>query len=235
MDGDYPDLQRFVDVKNKHKAWLYVDEAHSLGTLGETGRGIAEIAGVDRKDVELWMGTLSKSLGSCGGFVGGTKQLIDYLRYTTPGYVFAAGLTPGDVGAALGALRVLKAQPELVSKLQSNAKLFLELAREAGIDTGMAQGTAIVPVMTGHSVKALRLSEALFHDGINAQPILYPAVPEKETRVRIFMTALHTEDQIRDSVETIARHWRAILEIEEDKTFRAVHESGGVSDVGMKS
>ena len=92
MDGDYPELQRFVDVKNKHKAWLYVDDAHSIGTLGETGRGLAEVAGVDRKDVELWMGTLSKSLGSCGGFVGGAKQLIDYLRYTTPGYVFAAGI-----------------------------------------------------------------------------------------------------------------------------------------------
>ena len=235
MDGDYPDLQRFVDVKNKHKAWLYVDEAHSIGTLGSTGRGIAEKAGVDRKDVELWMGTLSKTLGSCGGFVGGTKQLIDYLRYTTPGYVFAAGLTPGDAGAALGALRVLKNQPELVSKLQSNAKLFLELANEAGIDTGVAQGTAIVPIMTGHSFRALRLSEALYHDGINAQPILYPAVPEKETRVRIFMTALHTEDQIRDSVEKIAKHWKAILEIGEEKSFRAVEEAGGLSDVGMKS
>ena len=235
MDGDYPELQRFVDVKNKHKAWLYVDEAHSIGTLGETGRGIAEVAGVDRKEVELWMGTLSKSLGSCGGFVGGTKQLIEYLRYTTPGYVFAAGMPPANVGAALGALRVLKEKPELVAKLQSNARLFLELAREAGIDTGMAQGTAIVPIMTGHSVKALRLSEALFHDGINAQPILYPAVPEKETRVRIFMTAKHTEDQIRDSVKKIASHWQAIQETGEEKSFRAVEESGGPDNVGMKS
>ena len=234
MDGDYPELQRFVDVKNKHKAWLYVDEAHSIGTLGDTGRGIAEVAGVDRKDVELWMGTLSKSLGSCGGFVGGAKQLIDYLRYTTPGYVFAAGMPPANVGAALGALRVLKEQPELVAKLQSNAKLFLELAREAGIDTGMAQGTAIVPLMTGHSVKALRLSEALFHDGINAQPILYPAVPEKETRVRIFMTAKHTEAQIRDSVQKIAKHWKTIQETGDEKSFRALDEENGL-DVGMKS
>ena len=161
--------------------------------------------------------------------------MIEYLRYTTPGYVFAAGLPPASAGAALGALRVLKDRPELVSKLQSNAKLFLELAREAGIDTGIAQGTAIVPIMTGHSIRALRLSEALFHDGINAQPILYPAVPEKETRVRIFMTALHTEEQIRDSVEKIAKHWRAVLEIGDEGTFRAVEESGGVSDVGMKS
>ena len=105
MDGDYPDLQRFVDLKNKHKAWLYVDEAHSIGTLGKTGRGIAELAGVDRKDVELWMGTLSKHSAVAVVLSVASKQLIDYLRYTTPGYVFAAGLTPGDAGAALGALR----------------------------------------------------------------------------------------------------------------------------------
>lgn len=224
MDGDYPELQRFIDVKNKHRAWLYVDEAHSIGTLGETGRGLGELAGVDRNDVELWMGTLSKSFGSCGGFVGGKKALIEYLRYTTPGYVFAAGMPPANVGAALGSLRVLKKQPELVTRLMSNAQLFLDLARAAGVDTGMAQGTAIIPIMTGHSMKALRLSEALFHEGINAQPILYPAVPEKETRVRIFMTAAHTEEQIRHSVEVIARQWKRIQNIGDEKTFRAVDE-----------
>ncbi|MEL7500289.1 MAG: aminotransferase class I/II-fold pyridoxal phosphate-dependent enzyme [Planctomycetota bacterium] len=222
MDGDYPDLQRFIDVKNKHHAWLYVDEAHSIGTLGETGRGLGELAEVDRRDVELWMGTLSKSFGSCGGYVGGKRALIEYLRYTTPGYVFAAGMPPANVGAALGSLRVLKKNPGLVKKLLSNAQLFLKLANEAGIDTGMAQGTAIVPIMTGHSMKALRLSEALFHKGINAQPILYPAVPEKETRVRIFMTAAHTEQQIRESVAVIAREWHRIQSNGELKTFRAV-------------
>ena len=234
MDGDYPDLQKFIDVKNKHKAWLYVDEAHSIGTLGKTGRGIAELAGVDRSQAELWMGTLSKSFGSCGGFIGATKQLIEYLRYTTPGYVFAAGMPPANVGAALGSLRMLKKQPELVTKLQQNAQLFLSLMREAEVDTGVAQGTAIIPVMTGHSMKALRLSESLFNDGINAQPILYPAVPEKETRVRIFMTAAHTESQIRDSVKRIAEHWHRIQASGDEKTFREVSEGDSEENVGMK-
>ena len=85
MDGDYPELPRFVELKHKYKTWLYVDEAHSIGTLGATGRGLAEVYDVDRKDVDCWMGTLSKSFGSCGGFVGGTSDLIEYLRYTTPG------------------------------------------------------------------------------------------------------------------------------------------------------
>ena len=212
MDGDYPNLPKFVEIKKRYKAWLYLDEAHSIGTLGETGRGLGEVYDVQRDDIECWMGTLSKSFGSCGGFVGASRSLIEYLRYTTPGYVFAAGMPPANVGAALGSLRVLQRRPELVAKLQSNAQLFLSLAKEAGLDTGMAQGTAIIPIITGHSLKALRLSEALFDHGINAQPILYPAVPEKETRVRIFMTAAHSEKQIRDSVEILAREWERIIE-----------------------
>jgi len=200
MDGDYPELPRFVEIKHKYKTWLYVDEAHSIGTLGDTGRGLGEVYNVDRGDVDCWMGTLSKSFGSCGGFVGGSSELIEYLRYTTPGYVFAAGMPPANVGAALGSLRVLKKQPELVRQLQANGKLFLELANQAGINTGLAQGTAIVPIITGDedegeaNRKALQLSEALFNNGINAQPIL----------------SIHTEKQIRDSVEVIAREWKKI-------------------------
>lgn len=212
MDGDYPDLPRFVDVKKKHKAWLYVDEAHSIGTMGATGRGLAEMFGVDRGDVECWMGTLSKSFGSCGGFVGGSKDLIEYLRYTTPGYVFAAGMPPANVGAALGALEMMQKEPNRVAQLQENSRLFLQLAQEAGLDTGMSSNSPIVPIITGSSIDALKLSEALFENNINAQPILYPAVPDKEARIRIFMTAEHTEEQVRESVEVITREWHAISE-----------------------
>ena len=174
MDGDYPDLPKFIEVKNKHKAWLYVDEAHSIGTLGETGRGIAEMQGVDRSEVECWMGTLSKSFGSCGGFIAGDRNLVEFLRYTTPGFVFAAGMPPANVGAALGALRKLKSEPQLVTQLQKNSALFLQLATDAGLDTGIAHaGTPIIPIITGASMKALRLSESLYEHGINAQPILY--------------------------------------------------------------
>ena len=211
MDGDFPELPRFVEIKNRYKAWLYVDEAHSIGTLGDTGRGVAEMFGVDRNDVECWMGTLSKSFGSCGGFIAGKKQLIEYLRYTTPGYVFAAGMPPANVGAAVGSLRVLKNNPQFVKKLQENSRLFLKLATEAGLNTGIATpGTPIIPIITGDSILALKLSEGLYDNGINAQPILYPAVPEKETRVRIFMTALHTEEQIIQSVKILDEQWRKI-------------------------
>ena len=216
MDGDYPELPHFVRIKDKYKAWLYVDEAHSIGTLGATGRGLAEVYGIDRGEVECWMGTLSKSFGSCGGFIGGKQALIRYLRYTTPGYVFAAGMPPANVGAALGALRLLNREPERVQKLADNSELFLELAKAAGLDTGMSHGSPIIPIVTRSSIKALKLAEALFENGINAQPILHPAVPETETRVRIFMTSLHSEEQIRQSVSTIASHWELIKDGMED-------------------
>lgn len=214
MDGDYPNLPKFVELKKRFKCWMFVDEAHSIGTLGDTGRGVAEMFGVQRDDVECWMGTLSKSFGSCGGFIAGKKELINYLRYTTPGYVFAAGMPPANVGAALGSLRVLNKSPELVKKLQDNSQLFLRLAREAGLNTGMALGTPIIPIITGDSIRALKLSEALYNAGINAQPILYPAVPEKETRVRIFMTAAHSEQQIRHTVEVLAAAWNQIKNVD---------------------
>jgi 8-amino-7-oxononanoate synthase len=211
MDGDYPDLPKFVEVAKRFKSWLYVDEAHSMGTLGDTGRGIGEMYGVNRDDVDCWMGTLSKSFGSCGGFLAGKAELIQYLRYTTPGYVFAAGMPPANAGAALSALRMVKKNPELVTKLQHNSQLFLRLAKEAGVDTGMALGTPIIPIICGHNSRALQLSEALYEQGINAQPILYPAVPQEETRVRIFMTASHTEEQIRHSVNLLADAWHQIM------------------------
>lgn len=207
MDGDYPELDRFVELKKRHRCWLFVDEAHSIGTLGKTGRGVGELFSVDRNDVECWMGTLSKTMGSCGGFIGGTGNLVSYLRYTTPGYVFAAGIPPASVGAALAALKIVQREPARVARLRENSQLFLELAREAGLNTGHSQNSPIIPVITGDSLKALKLSEGLFEAGINAQPILYPAVPEDQTRVRFFITAAHSEPQIRTTVDTLAALW----------------------------
>jgi 8-amino-7-oxononanoate synthase/acyl carrier protein len=221
MDGDHPDLPRFVELKKRHRCWLYVDEAHSFGTLGKTGRGVAEMYGVQRGDVECWMGTMSKSLASCGGFVGASKALVQYLRYTTPGYVFAAGMPPANVGAALGALRLLQQEPERVSRLLENSRLFLRLAKAQGVDTGMSHDSPIIPAIVGDSVKALRVSEYLFLHGINAQPILYPAVEESRARVRFFMTAAHREDQIRKTVDVLAAALREIA----PETVRSVAHS----------
>lgn len=204
MDGDYPDLPRFVELKKKHKTLMLVDEAHSLGTMGSTGRGIGEHWGTARADVDLWMGTLSKSLASCGGYIAGSGELVEYLGYTAPGFVYSVGMSPTNAAAALAALALLRAQPQRVSRLHELAALFLSLARQRGLNTGLAAGTPVIPVIVGNSVKSLRLARALFDRGINVQPILPPAVPEHAARLRFFITTNHSETQIRDTVNAIA-------------------------------
>src|SRR5262249_26301876 len=114
MDGDIPDVPRFIEIKKRHKAFLYIDEAHSMGVLGDHGRGIAEYFDINAREVDIWMGTLSKALGSCGGYIAGSAVLVEYLKYTAPGFVYAAGMTPANTAAALASLRLLEAEPQRV-------------------------------------------------------------------------------------------------------------------------
>jgi len=203
MDGDFSELPKFIALAKRHRALLMVDEAHSIGVMGPRGRGIGEHYGVDPADVDLWMGTLSKALGSCGGYIAGSKTLVRWLKYTVPGFVYSVGLPPAAAGASLGALRLLQRQPERVAKLHANARLFLQLAKDAGLDTGPSGGSAIVPIILGNSMNSLRLSRALFARGISVQPILYPAVEERAARLRFFITSSHTPDQIRRTIAAL--------------------------------
>jgi len=203
-DGDIPDLPRFIDVKKRHKALLMVDEAHSAGVLGLHGRGIGEYFRVDPQDVDLWMGTLSKSFGSCGGYIAGCRAIVEYLKYTAPGFVYSVGISPANAAAAFAAIRLLQDEPERVTRLHERARLFLTLARARGLNTGLSKDSPIVPVILGDSVHCLRLSRALFDRGINVQPILHPAVEERAARLRFFITASHTEEQIRRSIDVTA-------------------------------
>jgi 8-amino-7-oxononanoate synthase/acyl carrier protein len=203
-DGDIPDLPRFIEVKKRHKAFLMVDEAHSAGVLGPHGRGIGEYFAVDPQNVDLWMGTLSKSFGSCGGYIAGCRAMVEYLKYTAPGFVYSVGISPANAAAALAAIRLVKEEPERVARLHERAGLFLTLARSRGLNTGLSKDSPIVPVILGDSVHCLRLSRAMFDRGINVQPILYPAVEERAARLRFFITASHTEAQIRHSIDVTA-------------------------------
>ncbi|MFM1891039.1 MAG: polyketide synthase [Pseudomonadota bacterium] len=204
MDGDYPELPRFVELKRRHGALLMVDEAHSFGVMGATGMGIAEHFGLDPKDVDIWMGTLSKALASCGGYIAGEPALVEHLKFAAPGFLYSVGMAPPVAAAALAALRVLRAEPQRVQDLQARGRYFLHCAREAGLDTGLATGYAVVPVITGSSIKAGRLAEALFRRGINVPPIVYPAVEEKAARLRFFISCQHSEEQIRQAVAAVA-------------------------------
>lgn len=209
MDGDYPELPHFVALKRKHHAFLMVDEAHSFGVLGENGMGIREQFDLDSTDVDIWMGTLSKTFAGCGGFIAGDADLIEHLKFAAPGFVYSVGMSPPVCAASLAALRILKEEPERVHRLQKRSELFLSLMREEGCNVGLSKGIAIVPLITASSLKATRLSNRLAEAGINAQPILYPAVPENAARVRFFLSCEHSEDQIRFCAETVGKALRA--------------------------
>jgi len=204
MDGDYPDLPRFLEVKRRHDALLYVDEAHSIGTMGPEGRGICDHFGVDPREGDLWMGTISKALGAQGGYLAGSDRLIRYLGFTTPAFVFSTACSPPNAAAALEAVRVLRREPWRVTRLRERSELFLKLADDAGLDTGPSGDTPVIPVITGSSSRAILVSQMLLDSGINARPILYPAVREAAARVRFFVTCEHTEEQIVRTVETLA-------------------------------
>ena len=203
MDGDMPDLPRFIEVKRRHGAWLMVDEAHSLGVLGTTGRGIGEHFGIAGTDVDIWMGTLSKTLAGCGGYIAGEHALVEYLKASAPGFVYSVGLPPPMAAASLAALGIMQAEPDRVQTLRARGKLFLGLAQEAGLDTGLSAGYSVVPVITGSSVTAAQASNTLFERGINVAPIIHPAVEERAARLRFFMSCAHSEEQIRGTVTAV--------------------------------
>ena len=210
MDGDIPDLPRFVEIKQRHRAFLMVDEAHSLGVLGRGGRGIQEHFDLAGSDVDIWMGTLSKALASCGGYIAGERALVEHLKCAAPGFVYSVGMPPPAAAAALAALRLLQAEPQRSQALQARGRQFLEAARTRGIDTGLSAGLSVIPAITHSSLKAARLSEALFRRKINVQPIVYPAVQERSARLRFFVSSEHTEAQIAGTVDALAEEIRRL-------------------------
>lgn len=204
MDGDYPDLLKLIEIKRRHKAFLMIDEAHSFGVMGKKGLGIREHFDIKGNDVDIWMGTLSKSLAGCGGYIAGETALVEHLKFLAPGFLYSVGISPPVAAASLAALQCMLQEPERVTALQERGQLFLHLAKAAGINTGTSKGLAVIPAIVGSSVKAARLSAALFQQGINAQPILYPAVSEKSARLRFFISSEHTEAQIQKTVQILA-------------------------------
>ncbi|WP_318205571.1 aminotransferase class I/II-fold pyridoxal phosphate-dependent enzyme [Streptomyces sp. SCL15-4] len=204
MDGDLVDLPALIELKKRYGALLMVDEAHSIGTVGERGRGVGEFFDVDRSGVDLWMGTLSKAFASCGGYLGGSARMVRWLRHTLPGFVYSVGLTPANAAAALAATELIVAEPERVRALRRNADLFRSLAAAAGLATGVSAHTPIVPCVLGDSARTLRIADRLYDRGVIADPIFHPAVEEGLARLRFFVTSEHREEDIRRVVSVLA-------------------------------
>ena len=204
MDGDYPDLPQFIDIKKRHKAFLMIDEAHSIGVMGARGQGIGEFFDVNRRDVDIWMGTLSKTLAGCGGYIAGCEALIEHLQYAAPGFLYSVGMSPPLAASSLKALEIMLEEPERIAKLHHISKQFLNEAQRGGLNVGHSRGLNIVPIICGSSRKAVQMANDLGKKNINVQPIIYPAVPENQARLRFFMNCQHTTEQILYTVKELS-------------------------------
>ena len=211
MDGDVPDLPHFVEIKRRHRAFLMVDEAHSLGVLGRGGRGIQEHFWPAGGDVDIWMGTLSKALASCGGYIAGERALVEHLKCAAPGFVYSVGMPPPCSCRRAGGAARNACRTAALATLQARGRAVPRgCARARGIDTGFSVGLSVIPAITHSSLKAVRLSEALFRRKINVQPIVYPAVQERSARLRFFISSEHTEAQIHMTVQALAEEMRRL-------------------------
>jgi 8-amino-7-oxononanoate synthase len=203
MDGDIIDLPGVVDLCRKHNALLMVDEAHSLGVLGETGRGIQEHFNLDSSDIDIKMGTLSKTLAGCGGFVAAKEEIITYLRHHARGYIFSGALPSGQASVAIAALDVIEKEPELVAKLRANQYYYLSGLKALGFDTAKSV-TPIVPVMTRTTDIALEMTRICRSAGLLVIPVCYPAVPMDAPRLRTCVSAIHSTEDIDFALQVLA-------------------------------
>ena len=202
MDGDIIDFPKIVEICKKHNAWLMIDEAHSLGVLGKTGRGIEEHFNLPGT-VDIKMGTLSKTIPSVGGYVAGDKDVISYLRHASRAYIFSAALPPAQAAAANESFKVILDEPWRIEKLNANTEQFISGLQARGFDTMLTE-TAIVPVLCGSDEKAFAVTGHAQKNDLFVLPVVSPAVPVGLARLRATVLAAHEPDQIEYAMDVIA-------------------------------
>ena len=204
MDGDTCPLPELLELKRRHDAFLLVDEAHALGVLGATGRGVHEHLGIEADAVDVWTGSLSKAVPSNGGFLAGRRDLIVYLQHAAAPFWFSAALGPAAAGAALEALRVMQREPERLEALRRNSGALRAGLRARGYDT-LRSGSAIVPVLIGENVAAWRLARRLFDEGVLVSAVVHPAVRRGAARLRLCATAVQSAADIEEALGAFDR------------------------------
>jgi glycine C-acetyltransferase len=208
MDGDIIDLPSVVDLCRKYGAWLMIDEAHSVGVLGRTGRGIEEHFGLSGA-IDIKMGTLSKTIPSVGGYVASRKDVIQYLRHASRAYIFSAALPPAQAAAARESFRVILDEPWRVEKLRLNAGQFIGGLKARGFDT-MRTETAIVPVLCGTDELAFAVTRCAQERGLFVLPVVSPAVPPGLSRLRATVTAAHETGEIERAMDILGEAGRQV-------------------------
>jgi len=208
MDGDIINLPRMVELCKKYNVWLMIDEAHSVGVLGKTGRGIEEHFGMNDV-IDIKMGTLSKTIPSVGGYVAAKKEIITYLRHASRAYIFSAALPPAQAAAANEAFKVILDEPWRIEKLNQNTHQYINGLKSMGFDTMLTE-TAIVPVLCGSDERAFALTREAQHHDVFVLPVVSPAVPEGLARLRATITAAHEPDEIAYAMEVIGKAGKEI-------------------------
>lgn len=208
MDGDIINLPKMVDLCCKYNAWLMIDEAHSVGVLGKTGRGIEEHFGMEGT-IDIKMGTLSKTIPSVGGYVAGKQDMIEYLRHASRAYIFSAALPPAQAAAANEAFKIILDEPWRVDKLRANTSQFINGLKNRGFDTMLTE-TAIVPVLCGEDEKAYEMTRYAQHKDVFVLPVVSPAVPVGLARLRATVTAAHEPVDIEHAMDVICEAGREV-------------------------
>jgi len=203
MDGDIAPVPDFVRIKKEYGCFLMVDEAHSACVIGQTGGGVDEYFGLQGDDIDIKYGTLSKGLGTCGGYLAGKKSLIDYLRYNLPGFVFSVGMSPPLAAASLAAIRTLRTHPEIMEHLRTAIRSFADSAKRRRLDICLAGETAVLPVLVGKDEDAWLLSNELKKRGVSVPPAMYPAVPKGRARLRFCVISEHRPEQIEQALDIL--------------------------------
>ena len=208
MEGDLANLPEIVRLKKKYNATIYVDEAHGLGVFGKEGRGVCDHFGVT-DEVDLIMGTFSKSLASLGGFVAADKKIINYLRHHSRSYIFQASMTPAATAATLEALHIIKNSPERIEKLWDITNYALKKFREAGFEIGATE-SPIIPLYVRDEKKTFVVTKLAFDEGIFINPVIPPACAPQDTLVRFALMATHTKEQVDIAVERLVKCFRKL-------------------------
>ena len=203
MDGDYAPLDKLVEVSEKYGLMTAVDDAHGEGVMGKGGRGIVDHFGLHGK-VDVEIGTFSKAFGVVGGVVAGNARIIEWLRQRGRPFLFSSAVTVPDVAACIAAVDLLEESSELVDRLWSNARFFQEEMRKLGFNTGVTQ-TPITPVMLGDVQLARQFSRELLEEGIFAGALGFPTVPRGKARIRVMISAAHSQDDLEQALDAFER------------------------------
>ena len=208
MEGDVAPLPEILAVAREFDAGLMVDDAHGIGVLGPTGRGTAEFFGLE-DEIDLVMGTFSKSMASVGGFIAGDAVVIDYIKHRARSMIFSAAPPPASVAAALATVEIMEREPERRERLWANTRFFAEGLRSLGFDTGDSS-TPVVPVVVGEDLAALRMVARLHEEGVFVNCVISPATPPGRALIRTSLMATHTREQLARALDALGRVGREV-------------------------